>query len=83
MRDEDGSPMKITSAVRCGEHNANIGGVSSSAHLYGFAADIYCKDPHLRYRLLNILFTKFKRIGVYDDFFHVDVDHTKPNPVCW
>ncbi len=83
VRDEFGSPMKITSAVRCIKHNKAVGGVDFSTHLYGFASDIYCKDAHLRYRLLPILFSKFKRIGVYSDFFHVDIDPMKPNPVCW
>ena len=82
-REEFGFPMRLTSSKRCAEHNRAVGGVEHSAHLYGYASDIYCKDPHLRYRLLPILFSKFKRIGVYEDFFHVDVDHMKPNPVCW
>lgn len=82
-REEFGYPMRLTSSKRCAEHNKAVGGVEHSAHLYGFASDIYCKDVHLRYRLLPILFSKFARLGVYSDFIHVDVDHNKPNPVCW
>jgi zinc D-Ala-D-Ala carboxypeptidase len=83
VRSEFGYPMRLTSSKRCAKHNKAVGGVEHSAHLYGFASDIYCKDVHLRYRLLPILFSKFKRLGVYSDFIHVDVDHSKPNPVCW
>jgi len=85
VRDEFGFPLKITSAVRCEVHNSSdaVKGSKTSAHLAGYAADIYCDDVHLRYRLLPILFSRFKRIGVYDNFFHVDVDTSKPNPVCW
>ena len=85
VRDEYESPMKITSGVRCPTHNSSqkVNGGQFSAHLYGFAADIYCKDSYLRYRLLPILFKHFKRVGVYKDFFHVDIDTMKANPVCW
>ena len=83
VRDEYGFPIKVTSAVRCPEWNAKVEGSPTSSHLEGLASDLFCEDAHLRYRLLNILFTKFKRIGVYKNFFHVDVDDKKPNPVCW
>lgn len=36
-----GKPITITSGLRCARHNANVGGVSNSAHKYGRAADIY------------------------------------------
>ena len=85
VREEYGFSIKITSAVRCESHNSSdkVKGSSTSAHLSGYAADLYCDNASRRYLLLSILFTKFTRIGVYDNFFHVDVDSSKPSPVCW
>lgn len=36
-----GKPITITSGLRCKKHNAAVGGVSNSQHMYGKAADIY------------------------------------------
>ncbi len=36
-----GKPITITSGLRCKKHNAEVGGVSNSQHMYGKAADIY------------------------------------------
>lgn len=35
-------PVIITSGVRCEERNAEVGGIGSSWHLSGHAADLYC-----------------------------------------
>ena len=35
-------PVIITSGVRCEERNAEVGGIESSWHLSGHAADLYC-----------------------------------------
>lgn len=37
-----GHPILINSGFRCPEVNARVGGVSNSAHLYGYAADFIC-----------------------------------------
>lgn len=42
-RAEFGSPATISSAVRCSQHNANVGGVSDSKHKLGLAMDISIK----------------------------------------
>lgn len=34
-------PITVTSGIRCKKHNANVGGVSNSAHMDGDAADFY------------------------------------------
>lgn len=39
IRDHYGVPVTISSGVRCQTHNANVGGVYNSRHLYGLAAD--------------------------------------------
>jgi uncharacterized protein YcbK (DUF882 family) len=39
LRDEVNKPIKITSGYRSPEHNAKVGGVKSSRHITGEAAD--------------------------------------------
>ena len=40
LRDFIGEPIKITSGYRCPRLNKAVGGVATSAHIVGFAADI-------------------------------------------
>ena len=40
IRDHFGKPVKISSSYRCEIHNPKVGGVKSSLHLKGMAADI-------------------------------------------
>ena len=40
MREHFGKPVIVSSGVRCTQHNADVGGVSNSRHLYGKAMDI-------------------------------------------
>ena len=39
VRDHFGSPAHNSSGIRCETHNANVGGVANSRHLYGKAVD--------------------------------------------
>lgn len=39
VREHFGAPVIVSSGVRCKTHNANVGGVSNSRHLYGKAMD--------------------------------------------
>ena len=39
MRKDFGSPVIVSSGLRCRKHNANVGGVSNSRHLTGKAMD--------------------------------------------
>lgn len=41
IRKEWGSPIRVNSGYRCHSLNKAVGGASSSAHLYGYAADLY------------------------------------------
>ena len=36
-----GKPMIVSSAYRCAKHNAEVGGVANSHHLYGQAMDVH------------------------------------------
>ena len=40
LREAWRSPIKVTSGFRCGVLNRAVGGASTSAHLYGYAADV-------------------------------------------
>ena len=40
IREHFGRPVIVSSGVRCPQHNADVGGVSNSRHLYGKAMDI-------------------------------------------
>ena len=40
LREAWRSPIKVTSGFRCGVLNRAVGGQSTSAHLYGYAADV-------------------------------------------
>ena len=44
LRQNLGSPIVITSGVRCPRWNEEVGGVDNSKHLHGHAADLYCPD---------------------------------------
>lgn len=79
-----GVPFKITSGYRCQQHNANVGGVASSSHTRGYAADIACPTGHHRFKIINgLLEAGFTRIGIASDFIHVDNDPNKPQEVIW
>ena len=42
LRAENGNnPMIVSSAYRCAKHNAEVGGVANSRHLYGQAMDVH------------------------------------------
>lgn len=43
VRNHFGKAVIITSAVRCAQHNANVGGVKNSKHTQGRAVDFYVK----------------------------------------
>lgn len=73
----------ITSGYRCGSFNREVGGSTRSAHLTGKAADISCKDSSRRFKIIEALLPYFNRIGIAEDFIHVDVDHEKPGNVIW
>ena len=42
IRDELGVPVRVNSGCRCEKHNVRSGGVKSSKHTKGLAADLSC-----------------------------------------
>ena len=45
LRNAWGKPMRVNSGYRCEELNRLVGGVASSQHVKGEAADIACENP--------------------------------------
>jgi uncharacterized protein YcbK (DUF882 family) len=84
MRQLYGKPIRIASGYRCAEHNAAVGGVKTSAHLLGEAADIVAIFASDRFGLLDAAFAAgARRVGVGGSFIHVDVSTTLPQDVAW
>jgi len=73
IREEIGEAIHITNAFRTGAHNDAVGGADRSAHLDGFAADIYAENtsPEEIARVADELGAG--GVGLYNDFTHVDV----------
>jgi len=77
-------PFKINSGYRTEAHNSKVGGVTNSAHLKGYAADISTPNGKHQEKILRALRQAgFKRFGVYTNFIHVDSDPTKKQFVAW
>lgn len=84
MREIYGKPIKINSGFRCEAHNKAIGGSKTSSHLKGLAVDIGYSGSTDRYELiLAALEAGFNRIGIAEDFIHIDMDRTKGQRVAW
>lgn len=71
LRDAWGSPLFINSGYRCEKLNEAVGGVPTSQHVKGEAADVACSDPLKLARLVKKLRLDFDQIGVYPTFLHV------------
>tara|TARA_R100000664_G_C2749510_1_gene136888 strand:+ start:140 stop:523 length:384 start_codon:yes stop_codon:yes gene_type:complete len=73
-REYSNTPFVINSGYRCEKHNKKIGGVSSSTHIVGSAADIHCTESRQRALILcGLLEAGFSRIGIAKTFIHVDM----------
>ena len=77
-------PFKINSGLRTLFWNNKVKGVSNSAHLKGYAADISTPNGKHQVKILIALRQAgFKRFGVYKNFVHVDNDPSKKQLVAW
>lgn len=86
LRQRCGFPLRVTSGYRTVEHNANahVGGVDSSAHIAGKAADLQAESSVARYKIISeAVQLGFKRIGIGRTFIHLDDDETKAQKVAW
>ena len=79
IRAKLGKPIGIVdsggSGVRCPEHNTTVGGVATSYHLKGMAADLHCTTatPAEMKKAAEVVMGKTGGIGLYDWGIHVDV----------
>lgn len=78
IREELGVPITIVesggSGIRCPIHNANVGGVANSEHLYGNAADLHSRvSPARMKQAAEKVLGNTGGIGLYDWGIHVDV----------
>ena len=81
-RDLANIPFNITSGYRCKNYNNVIGGVNESAHISGLAADISCENSSNRLIIIEALLdTGFKRIGIANNFIHMDCDDSKKDSI--
>lgn len=84
LRAACGFPLFITSGYRTTAHNAKVGGVDSSAHTTGHAADIRAGASSTKFAIVDAaLAIGFKRIGVGATFVHVDDAPGLPDRVLW
>ena len=79
-KNSDNLKFLITSGYRTPKHNEAVGGVNDSAHTKGLAADLFVGyySETQKQIILSFLRKYFTRIGVSEQFFHVDTDGTKP-----
>lgn len=85
VRDCVAMPITINSAYRCPEHNAKVGGLKTSQHLLGKAADITIQSlkPAEVYALIEELIDMGHMLqgglGLYEEkgFVHYDIRKTK------
>ena len=73
-----GVPVSIVdsggSGVRCSQHNADVGGVANSEHLYGRAADLHSSASAERMKqVAEEVMGQTGGIGIYSWGIHVDV----------
>ena len=83
LRDFLGESIKVNSGYRSEAHNKAIGGVKSSKHTKGLAADIRVKglETDDLYLLIESLIKQGDMqeggLGVYDTFVHYDIRGTR------
>lgn len=71
LRDAWGKPLHINSGYRCPELNTLVGGVPSSQHVKGEAADIACTKPVRLAQLAYDLQLPFDQLILYPTFVHI------------
>ena len=80
IREKIGKPITVNSGLRCKTHNANVGGVSNSQHLYGNAADLGCPSGCTPAQMASIaeeIMGDTGGIGTYSWGIHIDTRSTK------
>lgn len=71
LRDSWGKPLFVNSGYRCIKVNKAVGGVPTSQHVIGQAADIGCSDPYELAKLIKKMRLDFDQVGLYPTFVHI------------
>ena len=76
IRNELHLPIIVNSAYRSPEVNAKVGGVSSSYHVKGLAADVRCSDMDKLLTILHSHLMEIDRLGIHysntkQEWYHV------------
>lgn len=81
LRHQLGKPIIINSGFRCLDWNRHVGGAPSSYHMQGLACDLKFElDPLRNRKLVTLALNRFRGIGIYKNFVHVDL---RKNPAFW
>lgn len=70
LRDAWGKPLSVNSGYRCRKLNEVIGGVETSQHCKGEAADISCSEPAKLAQLAYDLELPYDQMILYPTFVH-------------
>lgn len=71
LRDVWGGPLFINSGYRCPELNKAVGGVPTSQHAKGQAADVGVTDPYALAKAVKSMKVEFDQMILYPDFLHL------------
>ena len=85
LRDKFNVPIHINSGYRCLKLNAAVGGVPSSQHVMGQAADIVVegKKPIEVAKMIVEMGLPYDQIGLYGTFVHVSVSSRQRNHIFY
>lgn len=70
LRDKWGDALNINSGYRCAELNKEIGGVPTSQHVKGEAADVLCDAPRELAQMAYDLDLPYDQMILYPTFVH-------------
>jgi len=65
-----GYPIYVNSGYRCTKHNSRVGGVKTSQHLIGEAADLRCQNNQALIEVIKQI-GDFDQLIIYKSFVHV------------
>ena len=71
LREEWNAPIFINSGYRCKELNELVGGVETSQHCLGMAADCGCSDPYALAKLAKKMMLPYDQLILYPTFCHL------------
>lgn len=79
LRDAWGEPLIINSGYRCKELNEKVGGVETSMHRTGEAADVACSNPYELAKLIRRLGLEYDQVILYPTFVHIAYTRNREN----